>query len=1229
MNQNAGLTLSTGSVQLDPGGQVVLTATVSNFYPEPEDFIFSVKGMDPAWISFRPPAFTVGSGQQAIVNLTLRPPANASSGNYMPLVQLIARRYNQVVAEASFATQLGTGAPAQPATTKVKTSSGGGSNRALWWGVGAAGTLALVLAGVIIYFLVSGGDKPKPAVGGSRVCAAQATKLPSLFSDDKTTAIRLSNPDLSGMKILRTEPAETLPGLFDPLLALSGDNTRLGYITARNTMMDDARIYYIDVANPGKREEMAYIQGGFWMVKPVWSPDNKRLAFIRLNAEQASKGQTQLELWVAEIGSQPRKVGAPETLKPEIFFGNPVLPLCWAEDNKTVIFDNAPGTGGGLAQQTEVNTETGENVVTSRPEQPKPVVKDDRNPPQVASAGGSACGVPVFSQNDPAWRNQLMQTAGDLIGEYGCALTSATMLLNYYGSYLSPVQLNGCLGQYADPLYWAQVPNCSGGIVTGGNRPDFSWQKLDEVLGSGNPAIVGMVRGQTGMHFVVVTSGGGGNGSNYAVTDPWDGSTNKTLQFFFNTGYNPAWIVTYNGPGKNCNRVVPSDPNAPVVNGVTDGGVYNGPVVIGSISGSSGISATIINLSPEITSSTGITTTVPLTATTTGGITTVPPVTTGGGGGIFTLPPWIRIFDYLLPVIRFTTPYTITSEGIYQLILTSPSSNLLMPLRVTRVKFTIDKTPPLLDISLLNAITPVSGSGTITPAPITTSSAGNTRILNRVAQPTRPQSKGPAQIKIGSQDVLSGVRLIEYRLDNGRWEEYSNDVSFRRTLVVKEIGDHVIEFRATDLAGNVSAVRSFEFSVLPETQPTTAATSPTVTETAVETPTPPTVTPSPTPSPTSTTQQTTTAAKPATSTPTPSPTATSTPTPSPTATLPPPALKISPTTLNFPPEVSEGLVTVSNSGGSVLEWNAGVRANANLIKFSPSSGKLNPGQTATITIAVSRPATLTAAASVVLNITSNGGNADVNITIQPTPISATFVSPKVGSTLQGRIQVILQVQGPVDHINITANLPGNRNAVKQIFAATVPVGKVSSANNWSILWDTSNIPPQSGISLSAVACRSADDSICNYTVPAVTGLVIPQPSALYIELKPNSYYVNYIYTITVSVTGRADHVSIYKTTAAGVVSKVTQVYASQSWTLRNVNVGIGNFTIGGQVCWSTDDSVCFIMPSVPNVDISYLGQGGEVGNAAVLPPGQAITRRRSQVIIKQRGGGVKLFPGSP
>jgi hypothetical protein len=79
---------------------------------------------------------------------------------------------------------------------------------------------------------------------------------------------------------------------------------------------------------------------------------------------------------------------------------------------------------------------------------------------------------------------------------------------------------------------------------------------------------------------------------------------------------------------------------------------------------------------------------------------------------------------------------------------------------------------------------------------------------------------------VGTVDVApgsaSGVASTEYRINTdgatGEWVEAENDAGdnpFETTFEVADLGDHVVEYRSTDVAGNVEATQSVEFSIAP------------------------------------------------------------------------------------------------------------------------------------------------------------------------------------------------------------------------------------------------------------------------------------------------------------------------------------------------------------------------------------------------------------------------------
>ncbi|MFJ8604027.1 OmpL47-type beta-barrel domain-containing protein [Streptomyces shenzhenensis] len=65
-----------------------------------------------------------------------------------------------------------------------------------------------------------------------------------------------------------------------------------------------------------------------------------------------------------------------------------------------------------------------------------------------------------------------------------------------------------------------------------------------------------------------------------------------------------------------------------------------------------------------------------------------------------------------------------------------------------------------------------------------------------------------ATVTVTASDTGSGVNTIEYAVGTGAWQPYTGPV------MVHQIGTHTVRYRATDKAGNVSADKSVEFTVV-------------------------------------------------------------------------------------------------------------------------------------------------------------------------------------------------------------------------------------------------------------------------------------------------------------------------------------------------------------------------------------------------------------------------------
>ena len=149
--------------------------------------------------------------------------------------------------------------------------------------------------------------------------------------------------------------------------------------------------------------------------------------------------------------------------------------------------------------------------------------------PVVASAD-SSMSIAVMGQQDGAWAGApLGSSATDTIGSAGCAITSVTMMLRYYGMNTDPGAFNAWLtgnGGYAydDQLIWDAVTRYSNGRVafSGWIGPDLG--VIDGELDAGRP-VVAEVRLGGNQHFVLLvgyTTDGG-----IQINDPWFADTVK------------------------------------------------------------------------------------------------------------------------------------------------------------------------------------------------------------------------------------------------------------------------------------------------------------------------------------------------------------------------------------------------------------------------------------------------------------------------------------------------------------------------------------------------------------------------------------------------------------------------------------------------------------------------------------------------------------------------------
>jgi hypothetical protein len=174
------------------------------------------------------------------------------------------------------------------------------------------------------------------------------------------------------------------------------------------------------------------------------------------------------------------------------------------------------------------------------------------------------CLVPFFSQIDPQWQTHPLRTARPnrctadcgTIGACGCTLTSAAMILSFYGQAVDPQLLSDRLGTAACMFQWERSVLQSDGKVTNFTKMDFSWEQLDTELNQNRrPVMLEMHRMCPGRndivcktHWVVVLSGHGDDPANYIINDPGrrDGARRR-LNSYLGTRWEPVSLTVYDG----------------------------------------------------------------------------------------------------------------------------------------------------------------------------------------------------------------------------------------------------------------------------------------------------------------------------------------------------------------------------------------------------------------------------------------------------------------------------------------------------------------------------------------------------------------------------------------------------------------------------------------------------------------------------------------------------------
>ncbi|HVZ67109.1 MAG TPA: hypothetical protein VG917_02505 [Patescibacteria group bacterium] len=119
-----------------------------------------------------------------------------------------------------------------------------------------------------------------------------------------------------------------------------------------------------------------------------------------------------------------------------------------------------------------------------------------------------------YNQRDTQWGGLSLNGTQYSIASDGCLVTSMAMVMTHYGHRsVTPISINSNSDNFASyyPAYLLYTIHADGATA---QRIGAS---IDSTLSSGNPVVVG-IRAYGGTHFVVLTSGSGGN---YKMRDPY------------------------------------------------------------------------------------------------------------------------------------------------------------------------------------------------------------------------------------------------------------------------------------------------------------------------------------------------------------------------------------------------------------------------------------------------------------------------------------------------------------------------------------------------------------------------------------------------------------------------------------------------------------------------------------------------------------------------------------
>ncbi|HLN19248.1 MAG TPA: C39 family peptidase, partial [Patescibacteria group bacterium] len=127
-----------------------------------------------------------------------------------------------------------------------------------------------------------------------------------------------------------------------------------------------------------------------------------------------------------------------------------------------------------------------------------------------------------FSQKDSRWGNKRIGNSNSLMKDYGCAVTSISMVFRKKGSSIDPGKMAGQKIFYYDLIKWPATWSPGIALTSSVSHGNIRWSTVDSELKNDNPVIVYIKKTNgRGGHYVVIS---GKDSKDYIVHDPYFGS---------------------------------------------------------------------------------------------------------------------------------------------------------------------------------------------------------------------------------------------------------------------------------------------------------------------------------------------------------------------------------------------------------------------------------------------------------------------------------------------------------------------------------------------------------------------------------------------------------------------------------------------------------------------------------------------------------------------------------